>query len=526
MKIRIMKTISKYFFLALVLCVSFTACEDMMDLQPEGATKTDALKQDAYDKIPSNAAADVSAIYAQMIELYAGGTSNHNDFGIAACMMFLECEGQDWVGPNIGYNWFGYSDFYARNYTSSVNALMWNTYYKVIKACNNVCASVDSTTTDATLKANIGQARAVRAYCYTTMAQLYQFTYNEENKNKPCVPIVKENMSADLQAAGPRESVQAVYDFIMADLNFAIKALDGFSRADKGAVDQAVAYGLRARVNLLMGKGQAAADDAAKAIALSGAKPYTLKEVSKPTFCHAEANSVIWANMIVESNDIVQTGIVNWISHMSSLYTDGYTGVGAYRSISSDLYSKISSSDVRKGWWLNEDLASPLLDNNAYSGWKEVIEDGMQYVNVKFGVPNDNMSNLVADADWIMMRYEEMLLIQAEGLARAGKEGEAKALLEEFVKTNRDANYICTGNIIDEIWMQRRIELWGEGHAWFDLNRLEKPIVRTTSTNWPAAWVVDVPADNSIRIWTLPNSEIQANDGISEEENNKFTPIL
>ncbi len=90
-----MKTVSKYFFLAVAACLSLTACEDMMDLQPEGATKTDALKQDAYNKIPANAAAEINAIYAQMIELYAGGTSNHNDFGIASCMMILESEGQD-----------------------------------------------------------------------------------------------------------------------------------------------------------------------------------------------------------------------------------------------------------------------------------------------------------------------------------------------------------------------------------------------------------------------------------------------
>jgi hypothetical protein len=68
--------------------------------------------------------------------------------------------------------------------------------------------------------------------------------------------------------------------------------------------------------------------------------------------------------------------------------------------------------------------------------------------------------------------------------------------------------------------MQRRIELWGEGFAWFDLNRLHKPIIRTISSNWPAAWVVDVAADHACRIWTLPDREIQNNDGINEEDNN------
>lgn len=516
-----MKTVSKYFFLAVAACLSLTACESMMDLQPEGATKTDALKQDAYNKIPANAVAEINAIYAQMIALYAGGTTGHNDFGVASCMMILESEGQDWIGPNTGYNWFAYSDFYARNYNATVNLLMWNTYYKTIAACNMVCASTDPETTNPDLMANLGQARAVRAYCYSILAQLYQFTYNAENASKPCVPIVHESLTAEQQVANPRASLQEVYDFIMADLNYAVAALDGWARADKAAADQAVAYGLRARVNMLLGNYADAAEDAKMAIQVSGAQPYTLADVSKPTFCHAEHNSVIWANMIVESNDVVQTGIINWPSHMSSLYTDGYTGVGTYREISSDLYSKISPTDVRKGWWLNENLESPLLDHPAYAGWKG---NGVPYANVKFGVPDDDMNNLVADADWTLMRYEEMLLIQAEGLARSNQEAAAKALLEGWVKANRDANYTCKASdeagLVEEIWMQRRIELWGEGFAWFDLNRLEKPIIRTTSSNWPAAWIVDVDAHHDCRIWTLPDREIQNNDGIDESDNN------
>ena len=516
-----MKTVSKYFFLAVAACLSLTACESMMDLQPEGATKTDELKQDAYNKIPANAAAEINAIYAQMIALYAGGTSGHNDFGVASCMMLLESEGQDWIGPNTGYNWFAYSDFYARNYNATVNLLMWNTYYKTIAACNMVCASTDPETTNPDLMANLGQARAVRAYCYSILAQLYQFTYNAENASKPCVPIVHESLTAEQQAANPRASLQEVYDFIMADLNYAVAALDGWARADKAAADQAVAYGLRARVNMLLGNYADAAEDAKMAIQVSGAQPYTLADVSKPTFCHAEHNSVIWANMIVESNDVVQTGIINWPSHMSSLYKDGYTGVGTYREISSDLYSKISPTDVRKGWWLDENLESPLLDHPAYAGWKG---NGVPYANVKFGVPDDDMVNLVADADWTLMRYEEMLRIQAEGLARSNQEAAAKALLEGWVKANRDANYTCKASdeagLVEEIWMQRRIELWGEGFAWFDLNRLEKPIIRTTSSNWPAAWIVDVDAHHDCRIWTLPDREIQNNDGIDESDNN------
>ena len=50
-----MKTISKFFAIAMAASLTLTACEEMLDLQPEGATKTNALKQDAYEKKPENA---------------------------------------------------------------------------------------------------------------------------------------------------------------------------------------------------------------------------------------------------------------------------------------------------------------------------------------------------------------------------------------------------------------------------------------------------------------------------------------
>ena len=53
--------------------------------------------------------------------------------------------------------------------------------------------------------------------------------------------------------------MQEVYDLIMNDLNNAVRYLKGAKRIDKGYIDQSVAYGLRARVNLVMNNWEAAA---------------------------------------------------------------------------------------------------------------------------------------------------------------------------------------------------------------------------------------------------------------------------
>ena len=151
-----------------------------------------------------------------------------------------------------------------------------------------------------------------------------------------------------------------------------------------------------------------------------------------------------------------------------------------------------------------------------------VLEQETPYLNVKFGTGDGTTTGLgAAAADWIIMRAEELILIKAEGLARSG--GDGAGTLTQFVQANRDPSYSVGQHglsIEDEIWWQRRVELWGEGFAWGDIMRLNKNIVRSTSTNWPEAWVQDVAAGRNILLWRIPKSEIEANKGISDADNN------
>ena len=186
------------------------------------------------------------------------------------------------------------------------------------------------------------------------------------------------------------------------------------------------------------------------------------------------------------------------------------------------LYEQIPATDVRKGWWLNESNDSPLLDDPHYSGWEDAAAAG-PYANVKFGVYNDNMSNLQGASDWPLMRVEEMYLIEAEATGMGSSWSEGKRLLESFIKAYRDPEFASAAtdatSLQDEVWFHRRLELWGEGFSYFDIMRLEKPIIRKGS-NFPAAWQFDIPAKAQILLWLIPSSEIEANQGIGEGDNN------
>ena len=122
------------------------------------------------------------------------------------------------------------------------------------------------------------------------------------------------------------------------------------------------------------------------------------------------------------------------------------------------------------------------------------------------------------------MRAEELILIKAEGLAKSGGNGAGELI--NFVQSFRDPSFAIGqhGSVEDEIWWQRRVELWGEGFAWGDIVRLQKDIVRTNSSNWPEEWANQNVTYGPIYLWRIPQAEIEANQGISEAENNPFVP--
>lgn len=523
-----MKALTKNILL-LLMGVLFFGCS--MDEFPEGSKVTEDQKKDIIEGTPERLSADVNGLYAGMT-LYAvlddfAGSRRHNDYGVPAILHLLDTSGEDVVGYDIGYNWFRASMKYTdRVVTSNEVYLIWSTFYSLIKTANDVLNLVDPETTDPTLKAYRGQAYATRAYCYLNLVQIFQFTY-AGHENSPAVPIVTESMEIENLSNNPRASVKDVYDLIISDLDDALEILSGYTRGAKNMYDQNVVYGLRARTNLLMQNWKEAADDAA--LAMQGYRPYTLAEVSKPTLNSASAASWIWGILITEENDVVKSGIINWPSHLSSLTGNGYTTlVNAWKLINNKLWDQIPETDIRKHWWV-KDGKSKLVDGQIvggepaadYFGWPD-------YANLKFGPYNDILDNTINAQDWCLMRAEEMILIRAEGLAMSGNLSGGKTVLEDFIQNNRDAQYTSTATtpeaFQEEVWFQRRIELWGEGFSFLDVLRLKKPVKRL-GTNFPPACQYDVTAENPIFLYRIPEAEINVNDGISEADNNPSTPI-
>lgn len=515
-----------------ILGFSIVGCSDL-DTFPEGNTITSQQKEEVYTLNPARAEAGVNAVFAQFNQYMpnegALGAERHNDFGYPSIMMFTDANGYDLVSEDNGYNWAGFNlDFTDRTYTSRESQIVWNDLYAIIYAANNVIAPIDPATDVPQNQFFLAQGLAARAFSYFNLAQLYQFNY-AGNQSKPCVPIItNENSNQAALDGTPRSTVEEVYALINSDINKAIELLaaaadGGVVRKDKRYISLAVAYGIRARVNLTMQKWSEAAEDAAKAIETSEASPASIADVSGPSFMSASEKNWMWGILIAETDRVVTSGIVNWISHMGSL-NYGYANFSKGRQINKALFNSISESDVRRGWWLDEEMYSPYL-NKEQNDFLAQYYTGL--TQVKFAPYKNEVGTSTNANDMPLMRIEEMYLIKAEAEGMGG--GPGLATLVDFVKQYRDPNYefssASPADLQEEVFRQRRIELWGEGLNWFDIMRLNKPVDRRGGGFPNATMVFNIPAGDPVLLWRIPEAEIQANPALSEGDNNPAAPM-
>lgn len=523
--------LNKIFLLLTCASMLVVSCKDIDEQVPEGGTLTKEQVQETNTAVPARVDATFSGMFTMMGRPNAAmnrTSPRADDFGFVMAAISLDLEGADAIMQDNDYNWFSVCGEY-----SSRNANYANPYiryvipYRQIGIANEVIASYPEDTEDANAINQIAQARAMRAFDYMALAPYFQFNY-ETAKDQPCVPILKEGVD---YANNPRATVAEVWDYIMEDLNYAVEHLTA-DRPSKDQINKNVALGLRARANLYMGNYAAAAADAQAA--LDGYAPASMDAVSVPAFCSLDEPNWIWGIQITTELALIfrYATPASWIcAFCGYAYAAGTQNTPAINSM---LYAKIPATDVRKGWWLDENLHSPnwagltwvdptsgasatgdAMANFTYDD-KDIF---LPYTNIKFGM-KDGVGATTNNNDWPLMRAEEMILIQAEGLAKSGNESGARQVLEDFVKTYRDPSYSSTTggrSLADEIWYQRRVELWGEGFFMFDAKRLGKPVVRTHgagTTNEPDNFAFNIAPDDGWLNMRFPQDEMDNNFGI------------
>jgi len=512
-----------FVFVSSILIIS---CTDL-NTAPEGGIITSDENQKVIEAIPGRIAAQVNGMFSCISTQYfifGKASSRDDDAGYPTVCLSQDLNGPDMAGDNSGYNWFTVSGDYSDRTETYANPFMrFAVFYYQMKTANDVLSSIPEDTENAQLQVYRAQAKAVRAFDYLGLVPYYQFKY-KGHEDAPGVPIVTHDAQIDF-SNNPRAPLKDIYELIIKDLTEAIDGLAGYNRNSKAEIDQQVAYGLRARANLYMENWSEAASDAAKAIA--GYTPYSVSEVSAPAFISASDHNWMWALLITP--DKVPDPYPSWPSVLGSFSGDSYTaGVGCYKCVNNLLFDLIPATDVRKGWWVDANLHSA---NLATVTWNGVSGDAVAklsipdvklpftpYTNVKFGQYGGPGSTVNA-GDWCLMRAEEMILIQAEATAMAGNEASGKQILENFVKAYRNPSYTIPSNrsFQDEVWFQRRVELWGEGFSMSDIMRLGKNVVRFKNgveSNFPDVFKFNLTANDGWLLLRFPQRETNNNAGI------------
>lgn len=499
-----MNKILKLAVVGAAVMTGFSSCIEEIAPQSSYVTEEQAAN------VPGSFDGFVSGIYTGLVGsfTYSGSDQRPWDYGYPSFFLTRDVMGQDIAIDNDGdwyQSWYSCSVALGPHY--AVCQLPMTYYYGWVKDCNTVISMYKklANKTDKNTY-GVGQAYALRAMFYTDIAQMYgEGTYAKDKKGLTA-PIRTDENSSQIHVA--RATWEDMCAFILSDLDEAEKYLDGYKRTDVYTMDQSVVYGLKARVYLLM---QDWAN--AEAYAKKAQQGYTMmtKEqyLSQTNGFNSPNNAWMFGvtYLPTDANITENDGDSSWGAQMIievNASGCGYAANYGYpKRIDAHLQSTLPASDFRSLCFVDpaiDDMeqSQALAALSAYSDDPAGIlvtasQSKQKHVGglcVKFR-PKDGEHKDQYKAFTVavpLMRVEEMMLIEAEA-AGMQDEGRGKSLLEKFAK-QRDPQYTygshqekyyttSTTALQDEIWWQRRVELWGEGFSMYDIKRQQRGIIRS-----------------------------------------------
>lgn len=447
------------------LAIGFSSCEpDFMETK-----STQNVDQSQMFETTEGGMMAVNGLHKLM---YTPSLSNtYAEGGFQTFMIWIDMMGEDLVYTRANAQFQSQAKWSLhRTATSGHLSYQYDLFYKFISNANMIIHNIDGAKGTEEERDYIkGQAYAYRAFAYFYLVQCWGERYKAEGNNtQPGVIVRTENSTENL----PRSSVEQVYELINNDLDEAVELLSRvttITKTNKSHIDVHVARGLKARVLLTQGKWPEAAETAKSVVEKSGAK---LQDDTYTTFNNRMSDQTntewLWGKKGLEEQAGTLKDFHSFMSNKNASYNKNTP-----RAIYNLLYNRISDTDVRKTLWFPraqdpKTKPAPVIPKGGYI---------RNYMANKFLLADENAK--CGDVPW--MRLPEMMLIEAEGYARAGKYAEAANALYPLAH-HRDPEYRLsqkTGEeLTDEIMFQRRIELWGEGFRYLDLKRLNMPLDR------------------------------------------------
>lgn len=535
-----MKKINKSIYGVLIAGLTLSAMTSCID---EAEPRSGSVTQKMLEESASATAAAVNGLPAYGKSVWDKGA--HWSYGISAIMRIRDVMADDYVVVDHDYNQFSpwaATIFLGPSYL--LGQFVYSYYYNYVLASNLVIGAVNPDKATKEQLGNLGLGYAYRAANYLDMARMYEFLptdvdpacTNEQGynvKNLTC-PIVTDTLGEKASRNNPRATHEEMFKFIESDLNNAEKYIVNLtSNRNNTLPDLAVVYGLKARLYMWNEDYAKAKEYARKAIDTYGGTPMSEDDATDTKKGFNDITKWMWGAQYTTEDRAVKFGIINFTSFASNETVFGYAGAGPMNMIGKSFYDRISDTDWRKTMW-KAPAGSPLEAKNKYVDSKMEMKNGVMedvskfkkriptYGSLKFRPNQGNYaeSSIGVVSAYPLMRVEEMYFIEAEAAERLAP-GTGITLLENFMKTYRDKQYVYTGsNAIDEILFQKRIELWGEGLSFFDIKRANVSVTRGyTGTNFFEEWRFNTNGRPAWMNFCIVNLEENDNPAVKGKNN-------
>lgn len=512
----------KILYISTLICaILFASCNDELDQEP-----TDKVSRDVMLETSDGGQAIMNGVYRAMYVGQWGPGWRDENSGIMAYIQAGDLMGEDHIMRESGQGWF-YFDYnfgIGSDWTNSSGrqSQTWKFFYTLVSNANDVISKEDVWADTPLTRAVLGQAYAMRAYAYYFLVQFFQQAY-VEGADQPGVPIYTEPTTKETEGA-PRGTIEEVYTLMNSDIDIAIdyfkKAqLDvkegekAWTREHESYVDYYIANGIKARIALAQGVDyKRVRDGAVEALKKGGLSVAPVSDFLG--WNKRSSKNVLWALEVIASQSEHFQG---FFSHMDA-DAPGMYASKARRQIATGLYNLIPDTDERKAQWWRGELEKEQSGNSNVS-----------YCQLKFRFG----SVATRTGDYLIMRAEEMLLMAAEAECRLGQYDAARSYLsqlgemrdeayaERLAKMTNAATYSkntlsAPVTLLEEILLQRRVELWGEFPRGFDLKRLQLGYTRDYAGSNHSDDSTLNPADLKF-VYAIPQAEFDGNINMTLE---------
>ncbi|OXA76154.1 Starch-binding associating with outer membrane [Flavobacterium aquidurense] len=386
---------------------------------------------------------------------------------------------------------------------------IWNWMFAGVQRANYILEFKDKTDFEGKNQL-IAETRFLRAY--------YQFELVKWFGGIPMKGDVRFKVGDEKTVA--RASAQEVYASIEADLIFAAANLSP-TASQKGRVTKGAAQALLGKAYLYQNKfAQAAA--VLDAVITSG--KYSLQSDYDAMF-ELDGENGTESVFEVQYTDVEGAGFT-CLQCSEGNVAVGFSGIRNYSGplFSSGFSFNIPTKESADAFEVGDkrkdvailDIVAWAAANASFDGGKGVSfgkgNEDTGYFNRKY-LPRKRSAtaagdlNLTNPNNYRAIRYADVLLMAAEAYSRAGtNDAKARDYLNQvrrraFGDNNHDIS-VSGAALTDFIWAERRVELFGEGHRFFDLVRTGKAVGKIPGFK-----------ANKNELFPLPIEEIQFANG-------------